>query len=150
MNNNFITNNSEQDDNEDKYDEIMDILNGESIEDIQNKAELFDKYGMKNFKKFVNNSCKDIYDETLNNKNLFENLVNYRKYVNSLKFKKEYGYLKQNDSNQNVYNKLISVTSDTDIHNIISKINLKIQENKDNKQFLQKVKNILKQQVINY
>jgi len=125
---------------DDIYLEIMNILDGNPIDEINDKANLFDKYGSNGFEKYLNNQQNTT---TSNTYNIYENLLNYKKYISSLKIKNKYEYIKQINSYKNLCNKLLNITDSHSIQKIAENINYKLKRNQYNKNVLEKVKNIL-------
>ena len=126
---------------EEKYSEIMNILDGKSISEINKKATLFDKYGSNGFEQYLNNQ-KSAYNSTMAySGNIFDHLLNYKKYIHSLKSNNE--YIKQINSYKILCNKLLSMANGLNIQKIEEKINYKLKKNQHNKIVLEKIKNIL-------
>ena len=125
-----------------KYLEIEYILEDTSIEDINNKALLFDEFGSNGFQKF-----KILIDseETIFNSenNIYKYLQNYKDYISFLKTNKEYNYFKKMNSYKILCDKLMAITEGNNLEKISKKINNKLKKNENNKMILEKIKNIL-------
>jgi hypothetical protein len=128
---------------EEQYIDILNILEGKSINEIKNKALLFDTYGYNAFKDYLV-SQKMVYDTKYN-------LLSYKKYINSFKsgLDNKNLYMKQINSYKYICNKLINMTNAPNLQKIAENINYKLKKNYHNKKVLEKIKNILLQLNIN-
>ena len=70
-----------------QFTEILNILEGKSINEIKNKAILFDAYGCKGFNNYLINQ-KMVYNSSTN-------LINYKQYINSFNTNSKNNYIKQ-------------------------------------------------------
>jgi len=135
-------NNVDNENIKEKYLEIEYILEDESIEDINNKALLFDKFGSNGFQKFKN--LIDSQETIFNSENNICNyLQNYKEYISFLKTNKEYNYFKKINSYKILCDKLMAITEGNKLAKISKKINNKLKKNENNKMILEKIKNIL-------
>ena len=125
-----------------KYLEIEYILEDASIEDINNKALLFDEFGSNGFQKFKNliDSEETIFNSE---NNIYKYLQNYKDYISFLKTNKEYNYFKKMNSYKILCDKLMAITEGNNLEKISKKINNKLKKNENNKMILEKIKNIL-------
>ena len=91
-----------------KYLEIEYILEDTSIEDINNKALLFDEFGSNGFQKFKNliDSEETIFNSE---NNIYKYLQNYKDYISFLKTNKEYNYFKKMNSYKILCDKLMAI-----------------------------------------
>jgi hypothetical protein len=143
--NNLKNRNKNNEDNEnikEKYLEIEYILEDTSIEDINNKALLFDEFGSNGFQKFKNliDSEETIFNSE---NNIYKYLQNYKDYISFLKTNKEYNYFKKMNSYKILCDKLLAITEGNNLEKISKKINNKLKKNENNKMILEKIKNIL-------
>ena len=126
---------------EEKYSQIMDILGDKSVEEINNNAILFDKYGYNGFEKYLNYK-KNINNSSISDtRNLYQYLLDYKNYIESLKLNDE--YMNEINSYKILCDKLLRATNGHNIQKIEEKINYKLKKNMDNKKLLEKFKNIL-------
>ena len=143
--NNDIQNYEKSENNEkldEKYSEILNILGGKSIEEINNKAILFDKYGNNGFKNYLNNN-NIRYNSSMKNSNVFfENLLNYKKYIIKTS-KTNIGCKKKINSYKILCKNLLNLGNGNNIQKIQEKINYKLKKNQHNKKLLEKIQNIL-------
>jgi hypothetical protein len=143
--NNLKNRNKNNEDNEnikEKYLEIEYILGDANIEDINNKALLFDEFGSNGFQKFKNliDSEETIFNSE---NNIYKYLQNYKDYISFLKTNKEYNYFKKVNSYKILCDKLMAITEGNNLEKISKKINNKLKKNENNKMILEKIKNIL-------
>ena len=134
--------NEENENIKEKYLEIEYILEDTNIEDIYNKALLFDEFGSKGFQKFKNliDSEETIFNSE---NNIYNYLQNYKDYITFLKTNKEYNYFKKMNSYKILCDKLMAITEGNNLKKISKKINNKLKKNENNKMILEKIKNIL-------
>ena len=103
---------------ENKYSQISDILKDKSIEELNNKAILFDKYGYNEFEKYLNYN-KTISNSSIpNNYKILDYLLDYKKYIDLLKLKDEYNYMNKINSYKILCNKLINITDTFNLEKI--------------------------------
>ena len=143
--NNLKNRNKNNEDNEnikEKYLEIEYILGDANIEDINNKALLFDEFGSNGFQKFKNliDSQETIFNSE---NNIYNYLQNYKEYISFLKANKKYNYFKKLNSYKILCDKLLAITEGNNLEKISKKINNKLRKNENNKMILEKIKNIL-------
>ena len=122
-----------------EYSQMLTILKEESINNLIIKSVLFDKYGSKGFNHYINNNGKNISKDDLDS--IYNNLDDYKNYISSIGKRDELG--DQIKNYKIICNKLIKVTNAKDIKLLIEDINIKIRKNPNNKNTLEKVKNIL-------
>ena len=122
------------------YSQILEIIGNESINNLIFSSNLFDKYGTKGFKAYIN---KNKYNIQKNNFDDTSKCLNeYKKYILSLDKKDE---LKRQKKNYKlICHKLIKMTNKDIIEKLTEDINEKLRMNSSNKNMLEKVKNILK------
>ena len=132
--------NYEQQNIEDQYSEILNILGDcNQTKEIINKSILFDKYGTNGFVQYLNN--KKI--SKINSNNMHKYLFKYKNYIESLEAKNESQYLKQINSYKNLCSKLLSEANSNKIQKLAEKINYKLEKTQHNKRVLENIKNIL-------
>ena len=124
-----------------KYSEILNILDGKSLEEIKNKSILFDKYGLNGFKNFLDNNNIKYNSSQKNFNSFFKYLVNYKKYIKTLKANKE--YMNKIYSYKILCDNLLKIGNRINLQKIEEKINNKLKKNQHNKKVLEKIKNIL-------
>ena len=135
-------NNEEIKNIKEKYLEIEYILEDTDIEDINNKALLFDEFGSNGFQKFKN--FIDSQETKSNSENnIYHYLQNYKEYISFLKANKEYNYFRKMNSYKLLCDKLMAITEGNKLEKISKKINNKLKKNENNKMILEKIKNIL-------
>ena len=143
-NNNKENHNYNQEENiEERYSEILNILGDYQTEEINNKAILFDKYGSMGFEQYLNNQKIINNSSIVDSNDIYGYLLRYKNFIESLRTKNEYNYLKQINSYKNLCNKLLSEADSTKIQKLAKKINYKLEKNQHNKRVLEKIKNIL-------
>jgi hypothetical protein len=135
-------NNEENKNIKEKYLEIEYILEDTDIENINNKAFLFDEFGSNGFQKFKNliDSQETIFNSE---NNIYNYLQNYKEYISFLKANKKYNYFKKLNSYKILCDKLLAITEGNNLEKISKKINNKLRKNENNKMILEKIKNIL-------
>ena len=122
-----------------KYKYLINILKNRNIEEINNNANLFEKYGISGFKKFW-----DKRKLTSNDNNDWLNcLLEYKNYIECLNTKNQYYYKKQIENYKCLCRKLIHLTKHEDLENIKDKINYKLQKNQYNSNVLINIQNVL-------
>ena len=143
LNRNFI--NSNKNDNventyyKEKYKYLRNILKNRSIEEINSKANFFDKFGINGFKEFFNKKKFSNNDKN----NQLNCLLEYKNFIECLNTKNEYYYKKQIENYECLCGKLIHLTKKEDLEKIKEKINLKLQKNHYNNNLLINIQNIL-------
>ena len=122
------------------YSQVLNILGDESINNLIFKSNLFDKYGTKGFKQYINNNRINLPKINLDDTEKYLN--EYKNYILSIDKQDENdGQIKKYKL---LYNKLIKMTNSNDIEQLIEDIDFKLRKNSNNKGFLEKAKNILK------
>jgi len=122
------------------YSQILEIIGNESINNLIFSSNLFDKYGTKGFKAYIN---KNKYNIQKNNFDDTSKCLNeYKKYILSLDKKDE--LKRQKKKYKLICHKLIKITNKDIIEKLTEDINEKLRMNSSNKNMLEKVKNILK------
>ena len=122
-----------------EYSQILNILGDKSIYNLVSKSNIFDKYGSKGFDNYINNN-----GYTISNNNLdiiSKYLTEYKNYISSIGKKDELG--EEIQTFKLMCNKLIKMADVNDINQLIEDVNFKIRKNSNNKNMLEKVKNIL-------
>ena len=103
------------------------------------KSNIFDKYGSKGFDNYINNNG---YTISNNNLDIISKYLNeYKNYISSIGKKDELG--EEIQTYKLMCNKLIKMADVNDINQLIEDVNFKIRKNSNNKNMLEKVKNIL-------
>jgi hypothetical protein len=122
-----------------EYSQILNILGDKSINNLISKSNIFDKYGSKGFDNYINNKG---YTISNNNLDIISKYLNeYKNYISSIGKKDELG--EEIQTYKLMCNKLIKMADVNDINQLIEDANFKIRKNSNNKNMLEKVKNIL-------
>ena len=103
------------------------------------KSNLFDKYGSRGFGHFIINNGYTVVKNNLDN--IHKYLTEYKNYISSIGKKDELG--EEIQTYNLLCNKLIKMADNNDINELIEDVNFKIHKNSNNKNMLEKVKNIL-------
>ena len=122
-----------------EYSQILNILGDKSINNMISKSNLFDKYGSRGFDHFIINNGYTVSKNNLDN--IFKYLTEYKNYISSIGKKDELG--EEIQTYNLLCNKLIKMADINDINELIEDVNFKIRKNSNNKNMLEKVKNIL-------
>ena len=122
-----------------KYQLLINILKNRSIEEINSKANLFEKFGIDGFNEFFNKNKLSNND----NKVRLNCLLKYKNFIECLNTKNEYYYKNQIENYKRLCGKLIHLTNKEDLENIKEKINCKLQKNQYNSNLLINIQNIL-------